>query len=72
MKRAWSIYNSGHSFYSLSFSTSLERSWVIESEDIKYENKQEELKAHIEWYNNNEELISKIADKMATRILQGN
>ena len=34
MKRAWSIYRSGHSFYSLSFSASLSRAWEIEKQNI--------------------------------------
>lgn len=37
MKRAWSIFRSGHSFYSLSFGASLERAWEIAKEAVRKE-----------------------------------
>lgn len=39
MKRAWSIFRSGHSFYSLSFSVALERAWEIAKEAVRKEEK---------------------------------
>ena len=40
MKRAWLIFRSGHSFYSLSFSASLERAWMVEKANIAFVKKE--------------------------------
>lgn len=49
MKRAWAIYKSGHSFYSISFSISLGRAWEIAKQNRATEMRKAEEQI---WTNN--------------------
>ncbi|WP_145996419.1 hypothetical protein [Dysgonomonas massiliensis] len=54
MRKAWAIYKSGHSIYSMSFSASLERAWEIAKKNRSTEiRKAEEQVWANDWNNNN-------------------
>lgn len=53
MKRAWSIFKSGHSFYSLSFSIALTRAWEVEKATIAYNIKKQKESELFESNKNN-------------------
>lgn len=67
MKRAWSIYR-GESFYSRSFSLSLERAWEVEKATLAYniqKQKYAELFSPDTNYKNDSVSIEKIAQEEA-------
>lgn len=54
MSKAWAIYKSGHSIYSMSFGIALSRAWEIAKETRAYEAKKAEAQNWAnDWNNNN-------------------
>jgi len=60
MKRAWNIFRSGHSFYSINFSVALRRAWEVEKGTIQYNRKKAEEAAQWNEWKGNSEIIKEI------------
>lgn len=54
MRKAWAIYKSGHSIYSMSFGIALSRAWEVAKENRATEAKKAEAQTWAnDWNNNN-------------------